>query len=176
LNSGALFVGLGPAEAKRTIGLRANETGPAIKRRFAGFHQREIGRAQFDSTAPTRGDRVEASARRHRRLKLSIDVTLRQIHNVLSQTQRGTITGAEALSKIRGYLSRPAVQDAVHKSNDTIAAFALRAANQILSDLWAPSLVTINRLLECVGDPELNRALGNTLKTQSGFWIKKPPA
>jgi hypothetical protein len=105
-----------------------------------------------------------------------IDVTLRQIHNVLSQTQRGTITGAEALSKIRGYLSRPAVQDAVHKSNDTIAAFALRAANQILSDLWAPSLVTINRLLECVGDPELNRALGNTLKTQSGFWIKKPPA
>jgi hypothetical protein len=106
----------------------------------------------------------------------TVNTTLRQIHNVLSQTQRGTITGAEALSKIRGFVSRPAVQDAMHKSNDTMAAFALRAVNQILSDLWAPSLVTINRLLECIDDPELNRALGNTPKNQSGFWIKKPPA
>jgi hypothetical protein len=116
---------------------------------------------QFSSVSVMKYDRI-------------IEVTLRQVQDVLSQNLRGAIADAKAVSQIRGYLSRPSVQDGVHKSNDTIVAFALRAANQILSDLWAPPVVTIKRLRECFDDSELSRALGQSLPI--GFWIKKPPA
>jgi hypothetical protein len=105
-----------------------------------------------------------------------IEVTLCQIQDVLSQILRGAIGDAEAVSQIRGCISRPSVQDAVYKSNDTIVAFALRAVNQILSDLLAPPVVTINRLMECMDDSELHRALGKTSSLPIGLRIKKPPA
>jgi hypothetical protein len=103
-----------------------------------------------------------------------IEVTLRQVHDLLAQNLRGAIADDEALSRMRGYVSRPSVEDALQRSSDTLFAFALRALRHVASETSESSRATIKRLRECM-EPELTRALGRKQNTRA-LWIKKPPA
>ena len=63
-----------------------------------------------------------------------IEVTLRQICDILLASRRGIISDTEALNRIRAQIFRPSVQDAASRSGDTVFAFALRGLHRILSD------------------------------------------
>src|ERR671936_30842 len=87
-----------------------------------------------------------------------IETTLSQVQNLVIKNP-GAIADPEVVSRVRGYISRPSVQDAMQRANDTLMLFALRTLNYLLADRSVSPHQTVNRLRDVMDDPELNRAL-----------------
>jgi hypothetical protein len=82
--------------------------------------------------------------------------------NLLWQNLPSThnVSDAATVLRFRELVRSPAVRSALEGSSDTLLAFALRAAERVLSDQSRTHRETINRLWNVLDDPYLNKALG----------------
>jgi hypothetical protein len=82
--------------------------------------------------------------------------------NLLWQNLPSThnLSDAATVLRFRELVRSPAVRLALEGSSDTLLAFALRAAERVLSDQSRTHRETINRLWNVFDDPYLNKALG----------------
>jgi hypothetical protein len=71
-----------------------------------------------------------------------------------------TLSDTATVLRFRELVRSPAVRLALEGSSDTLLAFALRAAERVLSDQSRTHRETINRLWDVLDDPYLNKALG----------------
>jgi hypothetical protein len=103
-----------------------------------------------------------------------IEATLRQVRHILiNNPSSNGIADAEVLSRLRGYIARPSVQDAMQRANDTLILFALRAVNHLLVDQSTSPRLMVNRVREVMDDSELTRILAGN-KVSPFEQLKKP--
>ena len=106
---------------------------------------------------------------------LVVKRTLREAQGILwaNLLPASNLPDAQAVKSLRALVRTPQVHQALARGNDTALCFVLRAVNRILSDEDQPN-TTIHRLWDVLGEPELNRALGQNSRMILGQ--KKPPA
>ena len=106
---------------------------------------------------------------------LVVKRTLREAQGILwaNLPPASNLPDAQAVKSLRALIRTPQGQQVLERGNDTALCFVLRAVNRILSDEDQPN-TTIHRLWDVLGEPELNRALGQNSRMILGQ--KKPPA
>ena len=89
--------------------------------------------------------------------------TIKMAQDLLRQNLLPTrhLTDAATVMRFRELIRSQAIRLALERNSDTVLAFALRAVERVISDQSRTNRETINRLLDVLDDPHLNKRWGS---------------